>query len=169
MKKQGFSLIELLIAIAIFGILLTALTSFFISQNRQYVVQSQRVEMQDNARVAIDFVVRMLRNSDENQPSITGTNCDHTLRFTDVWGDDHEFRRYTGSDGPNIFGYYKNPENPSTSIDPYALNIICFDVGQAGNQFEITVTAETDRILPGSGQKGTVTIESTVKPRNIKN
>ncbi len=166
MNNKGFSLIETLIAIAIFGILLTALTAFFISQNRQYVVQSQIVEMQDNARAAMDFTVRMLRNNDDHTPGITGNTCSHSLKFTDVFGNEHQFRRYSSStDGPNTFGYHKNPD--TGTIDPFAMNITCFEVLHVGNQFEIIITAETDRVLPGIGQKGSVTLESTVKPRNL--
>ncbi len=168
MNNRGFSLIELLIAIAIFGILLTALTAFFISQNRQYVVQSQIVEMQDNARAAMDFVIRMLRNSNNDTPPvISGNSCDHTLTLTDIWGDEHKFKRYSGSDGPNTFGYHQNSDVQNTSIDPFALNITCFDVIQDANKFEITITAETDRVLPTTGQKGSITLESAVKPRNF--
>jgi len=165
MNNKGFSQIETLIAIGIFGILLTALTAFFISQNRQYVIQSQLVQMQDNARAAMDFTVRMLRNANNQDPVITGSTCSHTLNFTDAWGDVHEFRRYSGTDGPNTFGYHKNPD--TGTIDPFAMNIKCFDVSRDGNQFEIIITAETDRVLPGTGQKGSVTLESAVKPRNI--
>ncbi len=168
MKNKGFSLIEVLIAMAIFGIMLTALTAFFISQNRQYVVQSEIIAMQDNARAAMDLVVRMLRNSDSDpSPAISGNTCDHTLTFTDVWGDEHEFRRYSGSDGPDTFGYHQNSDVQGTSIDPFALNITCFEVIQNGNEFEITINAETDRVLPATGHKGSVTLESTVKPRNL--
>jgi prepilin-type N-terminal cleavage/methylation domain-containing protein len=165
MNNKGFSLIEVLIAMAIFGILLTALTAFFISQNRQYVVQSQLVEMQDNARAAMDFVVRMLRNTNNQDPVITGNTCSHTLKFTDVGGEAHEFRRYSGTDGPNTFGYHQDPA--TGNIQPFALNITCFEVLHVGNQFETIITAETDRVLPGIGQKGSVTLQSTVKPRNL--
>lgn len=168
MSTKGFSLVEILIAIAILGLLLTALTSFFISQNRQYVVQTEIVTMQDNARAAMDFVVRMLRNADgDTSFYINGTTCDHTLAFTDVWGDKHEFRIYSGDDGPNTFGYHKNPSTPSGTIDPFALNINCFEVTQSGNKFDIIISAETERDLPITGEKGKITIESSVQPRNL--
>ncbi len=189
MNHKGFSLIEVLIAMAIFGILLTALTAFFISQNRQYVVQSEIVAMQDNARAAMDFVVRTLRNSEESGPYVYDTHaCDHVLI---VWLDNenderkaHKFGIYhTGGDGANTFGYQKyDDEEPSTideeniksGLTPFALNITCFEVVDLGendnnlkNQFKIKITAETERILPGIGQEGSVTLESTVKPRNL--
>lgn len=181
MHNRGFSLIELLIAIAIFGILLTALTAFFISQNRQYVVQSQIVEMQDNARAAMDFVVRILRNSEESNPYIhDDIQCDHVLI---VWLEEgnnikaHKFGIYhTGSDEENTFGYRKYNDDPPSVPDesdikllltPFALNITCFEVIENGNQFEITIAAKTERELPGTGDFGTITLQSTVKPRNL--
>ncbi len=255
MNHKGFSLIELLIAIAIFGILLTALTAFFISQNRQYVVQSQIVEMQDNARAAMDFTVRMLRNSIAISLPSSGNNygdgsndgCDHKIEFasfvgllfvvTDIsdveeisnkldeeeisnelkikldvvdediynnmdsitpWNHDswliisddyqiiiknindslytynvkyHSLERdpsFTGIGKDNAF-LYRFPEK-SSSRQSYALNITCFEVEESGdddNQFKVVIKAKTERKLPGTGDFGTITLQSTVKPRNL--
>jgi prepilin-type N-terminal cleavage/methylation domain-containing protein len=63
MTNKGFSLIEVLIAAAVFSVLLSALTAFFISQHRQYQTQTQMAAMQDNARATLDFAVSMFRNS----------------------------------------------------------------------------------------------------------
>ncbi len=262
MNNKGFSLIELLIAIAIFGILLTALTAFFISQNRQYVVQSEIVAMQDNARAAIDFVVRSIRNSSiySSDPYGDVDGCDHEIKTisyisnrkevtdqntidniindlndnssTNVSADDlnnfiidtfgleqnpdptfsvtnlssnewdisgqawwvisedkneakrhffvnhnsgkiqifesgmHEFRIYSSqTDGPYTFGYNSNPV--TGNIAPFALNVICFEVYKEQRQFKIKITAETERDLPGTGEPGSTTLQSTVKPRNL--
>ncbi len=251
MNNKGFSLIEMLIAIAVFGVLLSALTAFYISHNRQYSVQSQIAAMHDNARSTMDFVVRMLRNGSVFTSPPYGSDCNHKVQFisflgtpaivqdgitaqntvnsletgnvpdelkvlfveeldlsvsplsvfscsrlmNDAWlltGDawwisidneyyfvaayideelniheahKHEFRIYSGTDGPNTFGYHKNPD--SGTIDPFALNITCFEVIHDENKFEIEITAETQRVLPSTGQKGAITLGSTVKPRNI--
>jgi prepilin-type N-terminal cleavage/methylation domain-containing protein len=58
----GFSLIELLVAIALSLVILGAVVSFFTAYNRQSTATNQRSAAQDKARLAIDRVVRQLRN-----------------------------------------------------------------------------------------------------------
>jgi len=60
-KKRGFTLIELLIAMALSGIVISAIYSLYISQNKSYAIQNQIVEMQQNARVAMNMMVREIR------------------------------------------------------------------------------------------------------------
>jgi type II secretory pathway pseudopilin PulG len=54
-------LIELLVAMAISAILIAALYRTFIGQHRIYTVQEQVVDMQQNARVAINRMMREIR------------------------------------------------------------------------------------------------------------
>ncbi len=171
MKNRGFSLIELLIAIAIFGILLTALTAFFISQNRQYVFQSQIVEMQDNARAAMDFVVRMVRNSiSEELINVTGNPGFHELSFYFNDNGDtlqHIISRdstFSGDGGAEALLY----EVDGSGRQSIAVNITNFEVDDSiENQLTITIEAKTERNLPGSTERGSITLQSTVKPRNL--
>jgi prepilin-type N-terminal cleavage/methylation domain-containing protein len=60
-KDKGVTLIELLIALVISGILVAALYRTFISQQRTYSVQEQVADMQQNLRVAIDRMTRDIR------------------------------------------------------------------------------------------------------------
>lgn len=58
---RGFTLIELLISMALSGIVMSAIYTLFISQSRSYSIQEQVSEMQQNARVAMDRIVRDVR------------------------------------------------------------------------------------------------------------
>jgi prepilin-type N-terminal cleavage/methylation domain-containing protein len=60
-KDKGVTLIELLIALVISGILIAALYRGFISQQKIYSVQEQVADMQQNARVAINRMMREIR------------------------------------------------------------------------------------------------------------
>jgi len=60
-KKKGFTLIELLIAMALSGIVISAIYTLYISQNKSYAIQEQIAEMQQNARVAMDMIIRDVR------------------------------------------------------------------------------------------------------------
>jgi type IV pilus assembly protein PilW len=56
-SEQGFSLIELLVAMAIGSIVIAAIVNMFIDQRKAYAIREQVTEMQQNARSGIDFLV----------------------------------------------------------------------------------------------------------------
>ncbi len=58
---RGFTLIEILVALVITSILSIAIYSFFIGQHHAYTVQDQVIEMEQNARAAMDMIRRDLR------------------------------------------------------------------------------------------------------------
>jgi prepilin-type N-terminal cleavage/methylation domain-containing protein len=60
-REKGLTLIELLIAMAISAILIAAIYRTFIRQQKTYTVQEQVVDMQQNARVAINRMMREIR------------------------------------------------------------------------------------------------------------
>ncbi|MCD6188227.1 MAG: PilW family protein [Desulfuromusa sp.] len=57
----GFTLVELLIALAISGVLMTAVYATFQSQQNNYLAQEQVAEMQQNIRAGLDIMVSELR------------------------------------------------------------------------------------------------------------
>ncbi len=60
-KKDGLTLIELLIALVLSSILIAALYRVFISQQKTYTVQDQVADMQQNVRGAISQMVKEIR------------------------------------------------------------------------------------------------------------
>ena len=61
MNRKGMTLIELLVALTISGILVAGVYRTFISQQHTYTVQDQVVDMQQNVRLAINRMTRELR------------------------------------------------------------------------------------------------------------
>jgi len=59
--SDGFTLIEILVALVITSILVTAIYRFFIGQHHAYTVQDQVIEMEQNARAALDMIRGDLR------------------------------------------------------------------------------------------------------------
>lgn len=59
--QAGFTLVELLIAMAIGMIVLSSILSFFVTQNHAYKLQEQIAEMQQNVRTGMDMMVREIR------------------------------------------------------------------------------------------------------------
>jgi type IV pilus assembly protein PilW len=69
-RMSGFSLIELLVSMAIVGIVLGAIYSIFITQSRTASVQEQMVTMQKNLRSAIYFMEREVRMAGYNPTAV---------------------------------------------------------------------------------------------------
>ena len=59
--RQGFTLIELMIAIAIASVVVAGLYSLFTVQTRQFLFQDLQMEMHQNQRFATDIVSRSVR------------------------------------------------------------------------------------------------------------
>ena len=66
-NKKGFTLVELLIAMAITGIVAGAIFTAFQSQQKSYLIQDQVTEMQQNLRAAMDIMVRDIRMAGYSQ------------------------------------------------------------------------------------------------------
>jgi prepilin-type N-terminal cleavage/methylation domain-containing protein len=60
-ENNGFSLLELLIALVIAGMLLAAFYRTFIGGQEIYTIQEEVVDMQQNVRMSIDQIVRKIR------------------------------------------------------------------------------------------------------------
>lgn len=160
MNNKGFSLVEVLVAIAIFGIFMTALVAFFIAEYNQYKTQKDIIAMQNNARASIDFFTRMIRNSNSTVPTIeNNTNCSHSITFYDINDEVHVFE-LIGTD----FRYTA----PGSSTQPYASNIGCFNVEWDSDNKKIDV--EIGACLAKNNScfgNPDFTLFSTIRPRNM--
>lgn len=61
MKRNGFTLVELLVTLAVSGILMAGVYTAFLSQQDSYIVQEQVAEMQQNIRAGLDVMTRDIR------------------------------------------------------------------------------------------------------------
>jgi len=59
--NKGFTLVELLVALVISGVLMTAVYTTFQAQQNSYLAQEQVAEMQQNIRAGLDIMVSELR------------------------------------------------------------------------------------------------------------
>ena len=71
--RGGFTLVELMIAMALGLVVLGAMYGVFTTQSKQFSNQEQIVEMQQNARMAIDIISREIRMAGYNPQRTTGS------------------------------------------------------------------------------------------------
>jgi Tfp pilus assembly protein PilW len=80
-SEQGLTVNELLIAVAILSVLLAQTYNAFLSSSRRLVLQNEMVEMQTDARAAMNFMVQELRLA-FGTPTITTTaSTNDTITF----------------------------------------------------------------------------------------
>ncbi|MBN2284454.1 MAG: hypothetical protein JXO48_11245 [Deltaproteobacteria bacterium] len=90
-KIHGFTLIETLTGMALGIIVIGALYAVFIAENRSYNLQENIIEMQQNARSAMDIMAREIRMAGYDPLGTANAGiqeaCDCRIRFTqDITG-----------------------------------------------------------------------------------
>jgi len=186
-KEHGFSLIELITAIGISGIILAAITATFISQSRSYDAQEQINGMQQAARAAMDIITREVR--------MGGYNTNATLTFDGITYDTTQIRVQANLDGDAdtgdadediIYAYDPvddvitretggNNETLVENIDAFTFQYLNESGGAATTsgeirQIQITITAKTAKRDPNYTPNGgyrTFTLTSLITPRNL--
>jgi type IV pilus assembly protein PilW len=61
LNKQGFTLVELLVAVGISGVVMAGIYTVYYSQQKSYIAQEQIVAMQQNLRAAMFYMEREIR------------------------------------------------------------------------------------------------------------
>ena len=176
-NRKGFSLIEILVGMAILGVILTAIYSLVISASKSQISQDLEVEMQQNARSAAEFVVRELRNmsSLNSMESTTGT-C--RIQFTSMTDTDPTISRiFSWSSTDNIlrFRFSNAPVESEDKLADYITafklttiddrNIITTDIGSV-RRIDVTVTTQTSKIDPNTKGYRKYSTTTSVTRRN---
>ena len=81
-SQRGFTLAELLVVIAILGLMLAGLLAIQMSGQTTYLIGAHRVEAQQNARVALELMIRELRSA----KSVTAVPSATDMTFVDENG-----------------------------------------------------------------------------------
>ena len=98
-RNAGFTLIELMIAIAIFSIVVAGVIGAFWDQLRSHNTQQEILAMQQNARAAMYYITQELRMAgyDPTGTSNAGLIPDNAVRTTTTFSMD-----ITGGEGDNL-------------------------------------------------------------------
>jgi prepilin-type N-terminal cleavage/methylation domain-containing protein len=71
--QKGFSLIELMVAVVILGLIILALVTFFTGGTKAWVAGQSQLEAQRNARLVMDRMVREIREGKNIHEDSNGT------------------------------------------------------------------------------------------------
>jgi prepilin-type N-terminal cleavage/methylation domain-containing protein len=84
--RDGFTVIELLVALALAGIVVVSLFEFISGQGRFVELQGAREEVQQNTRAALDLMGSELRTLPEGDALVVAASDEITFRAARVWG-----------------------------------------------------------------------------------
>ncbi len=193
-QEQGFTLVEVLIALALTVVTVGGIYGIYLSQVQGQVVREDQLDMQQHARVAMDLIIRELRmagydpqhvNQDKNLlndfDGIT-YHSTHLVVKADLNGngaptDSNESIRF--SHDPATFTLRRDTGG---GRQPLAEHIETFSIkyfnhyGQPTTdskqirQIELSITARAKRLdphYPLNGGYRTITLQSRITPINL--
>lgn len=195
-KEDGFTLVELLVATAIFLTLMGAIFSTFQSQQQAYLVQEQVVSMQQTLRAGMLMMEKEIRMAGYDSQGTAGagiaTASAGTIRFTkddndngtiDAANDeDITYSLYNTAWGTQAVGRAAPSTNQAIADNIDALDFVYLDID--GNvtataadvvRVQVTMVAQTgqgDRFYVNRNvyrnQQGTVVLDKSGAPDNIR-
>jgi len=149
-SEQGFTLIEILVALAILGLIFVGLYSFYLWGVNSWKKGISRMDNQQNARIAMDYLVEELRFAREVQVADP-----HEVKFWFKGDSRTHIIRHSGEE------IVLETKNGYPSHNKIALGItgLYFYQDISGN---VQIT-----IISGAG-KEQVTLSSSIRPRNMR-
>ncbi len=194
-NEQGFTMMELVVGLAISLILMGIAVKIFLVQQKSYNVQGQLSEMQQNIRAATDMIVRETKMAgyDPTDLGFDGIGNNSSATSIQILADLDGTETTTGTNEDITYKYYGDPDfqikrkgSTGGNFQPLAENIQVFtlsyfnansvDIGTSTpadiRQIKITITGRTAKADPdlkrvdGVGYRyGTLT--TFVTPENL--
>jgi len=189
-NERGYTLQELLVAIPLGMLIMTGVMTVFISQSRSYHAQEQLNEMQQNARAAMDIMVREIKMAGYDPTDIPGFDALPTTSATqirivanivdtnNVTTDDNEDITYTYDAANNLIQRRDGtgaPETLAENISDLEFKYLDENGDVTADpdkirQIEIEITAETRNPDPNFSANGGIReyeLDTVVTPPNL--
>ena len=185
-KESGLSLVELFIAMAISGIVLSAVVNTFIAQRRSYAQQEQVTQMTQETRAAMEMVTREVRMAGYNPAGTSFAGITYNATQVQIRADLNGDGDTADANETIVYAYNTATQQllreTAGSSQPIADHIQAFTfdyLDGAGTsttttanirQIRITITARTAKPDPRySANEGyrTYRLTSLVTPKNL--
>lgn len=147
-RYKGFTLVELLLSLGILSLIITAIMYFMVGQNNSYIGQKERLALQENARMSMDFITRSLRGTIPSSITASipgGTSCNNNITF--LYGE--EFGRATAGGANTLTDSNKNWT--ANQWQNYKIKI----TGGTGQNQVATISSNTATLLTTSANWAT--------------
>lgn len=185
--EAGFTIIELLVAMVLGGIILSAITTSFMSQQRYYNAEEQVAEMVQNARAAMDMISREARMAGFNPAKVSFNGITYSTSQLEIKADLDGDGTTSGTHEDITYTYDSSALQIKRKVgsgtpQPFVENIQAFTFAYLDSsgtatttsanirQIRVTITAKTAKVdpnyTPNSGYK-TYTLTSVVTPKNL--
>lgn len=178
MRKNAFTLIEIMVAVGIFAILLTTFTGFFVGavQSQRKTLASQ--ELIDNVSYNLEYMSRAIRMARKDlvgdcisiKNNYEMTSQGRGIKFKNYQGECQEF---FWNDNDNRLYESKNGET-ALPLTPAGLEVLSFQFGPSdswgqGQETQPRVTLYLE--IKGKGEKPelqpSIKIQTTISQRNL--
>lgn len=129
-SKKGFTMVELVIVIAIMGVVFTAVSSFLLTNLKTFYRADDQIDAQYNAQMAMNDIIDNIMES-QSIVSIKpnpGADIGRTLNVSEIIFKikDDEYIKYDYSDKELSRG--KGSSLGNIDLDPYVTNVEAFSV-----------------------------------------
>ena len=175
--ERGFSLAELLVAFAVLALVLAAVTTIHQGALQAYVTGSNKTEVQQNARVALERIARELRQTPGALTSATATSL--TLLDQDTGaavtyaltgeGFNATLTRTTNGVSGVVIGRVQTPPSQFLYRDIND-NVLGSPVGTPANVFRVDISiqsASEDTVVAGESADTRAELTTSVRLRNL--
>jgi len=152
--RQGFTMIELVVALAIFIVVITLVFGLFINSLKGYrrAIASQNV--QDNARFLLGLIAKEIKMSDINSVS------SNVLDIIDQEGSPVVYS-FNGTDQT----IERNNNQINSQEVSVTGNFSALGIGLNNDQVRVTISLKVETTDP---DKADIVVQTTISPRNIE-
>ena len=129
-KKKGFTLIEVIVVVALISILMGIISVFVINSSRFSSDAKKDFNSQSEARIAMSYITMKIREFDEENSLLIKDNKLDIIDKYNIYFKDGKLMEYSLGE---------SKENPIANINSFLIERVKDDEGELGNEILIKI------------------------------